>query len=347
MGDYNSSAITKKGIALMSKTLAGAHCQFTRAAASENRIGLDVDLTDITQLEGSQQSVDLLSIKPINGKAVKIEALFENGSLERGYYVETIGLYAQDPDEGEILYSVTTAKKAEWLPEWNGMSTSSLTFNLIVTVSNASNVSILINPDSLADLTKRVEILEDGHVYHDERITVLEQNQGDIYTRLDALDDSILLKDKLLSSMERVFRAIAIRKEDFLVQIHLYRFGFLIKGLMRVSDMLAPNSLPDNPPKDARGLHIHNALHDQKWAHLLGERFQLEEVVGSDIRRTDGWEMGYTLCNDYIAVSISGSGREYKGGLAWVDSFTTYASDAWQMHRFKYEHAEEIITEDS
>lgn len=315
MGDYNRSVITKKGIALMTKTLAGVPCQFTRAASSENRIGLDVDLTEIIQLDGVQQSVDLLSIKPINATAVRIEALFENASLEKGYYVEVIGLYAQDPDEGEILYSVTTAKKAEWLPKWNGMSTSSLTFNLIVAVANVAHVSILINPDSLADLTRRVEILEDGHVTHDERITVLEQSREDIYKGMDTI------KSLFLSLIKTDWHRIHIRTEDMRVTLEMQRFGFLLLCLIE-------GHLTIVPQKNYYSMH----LEGQEWLDKLGDKFMPVPISHTFYKHTDSWALDFHVGYDWLYVKLQGDKNNFSTGSIARGYFMTYAKDAMEWY---------------
>ena len=42
-----------------------------------------------------------------NEVAVKVETAFSNTDLTVGYHMRTLGLFANDPDEGKILYAAT------------------------------------------------------------------------------------------------------------------------------------------------------------------------------------------------------------------------------------------------
>ena len=61
-----------------------------------------------------------------------------------------IGLYALDPIEGEILYSITPAIIADWMPPTGGSAISSIMVDLETTVSNSDNVSLEVNPNATA-----------------------------------------------------------------------------------------------------------------------------------------------------------------------------------------------------
>ena len=57
----------------------------------------------MTKLSNIEQSSLVSRITQTNDIAVKVEAAFANEELTSGYYVRALGLYATDPDEGEIL----------------------------------------------------------------------------------------------------------------------------------------------------------------------------------------------------------------------------------------------------
>ncbi|RKJ47345.1 hypothetical protein D7X25_22670 [bacterium 1XD42-8] len=296
MGDYNRSVITKKGIALMTKTLAGVPCQFTRAASSENRIGLDVDLTEIIELDGVQQSVDLLSIKPINATAVRIEALFENASLEKGYYVEVIGLYAQDPDEGEILYSVTTAKKAEWLPEWNGMSTSSLTFNLIVAVANAAHVSILINPDSLVEVTRRLEKIE---------------------LRLEGAKQKLAVLENLACNMTKAYSGQKSAENDYLrVFVNLFRIESSIYGTVNIT-------VKKLPPSNLAEIECEVL----SWSDIWHDHLEFLHINRSIVNSLNQGVATYDLSYERIGVQVC-CNANLTSYYPWEDKFIVVAEES-------------------
>ena len=157
MGTFKSAVITKKGQALMAKVVSGAtKLTFTKIAVSEANLGSD--LASLTGIGTIKQSQPVASVVRQNETYVKVGASFSNDKLSTGYYVRNIGLYATDPQEGEILYSVSVAdessKTADWMPPFNGIGSSSLIVDLVTAVSNASNVTVSVDPSAMATVAQ-------------------------------------------------------------------------------------------------------------------------------------------------------------------------------------------------
>lgn len=164
MGTFNSAVITKKGQSLMAKVMAGAtKLNFTKIAISENT--LSSDLASLTGIGTIKQSQAVSYVERQNNSYVKVGTSFVNTSLASGYYVRNIGLYATDPQEGEILYSISVAdeseKTAEWMPPFNGVGSSSLIVNLITAIGNASNVTVVVDPSAVATVTQLDAVIEE------------------------------------------------------------------------------------------------------------------------------------------------------------------------------------------
>lgn len=152
MASFKNTVITNKGHALMAKIGSGStKMNFTKIRISSQTYS-DETLGGLTSLGSVKQIVDISSVKVINPATVKVSGAISNADLATGYYVQTIGLYAQDPDEGEILYSVTKAIEADWMPPNNGISSSSLMINLLTVTSNAANITIDIDPSAVATI---------------------------------------------------------------------------------------------------------------------------------------------------------------------------------------------------
>ena len=157
MGTFKSAVITKKGQALMAKVVSGAtKLTFTKIAVSEANLGSD--LASLTGIGTIKQSQPVASVVRQNETYVKVGASFSNDKLTTDYYVRNIGLYATDPQEGEILYSVSVAdessKTADWMPPFNGIGSSSLIVDLVTAVSNASNVTVSVDPSAMATVAQ-------------------------------------------------------------------------------------------------------------------------------------------------------------------------------------------------
>lgn len=64
-----------------------------------------------------------------------------------------LGLYAVDPDEGEILYAVTREISGNcYLPAYNGTTLSGVNIQLVTTVGNSENISLETDPAAVATL---------------------------------------------------------------------------------------------------------------------------------------------------------------------------------------------------
>lgn len=163
MGAFKSAVITKKGQALLAKVVAGtAKFNFTSIKTSEGV--LSGDLASKTGIGTVKQTADVASVIRQNDSNVKVSASFSNANLTTGYYVRNIGLYATDPQEGEILYSISVADEstatADWMPPFNGIGVSSLMVDLVTAVSNASSVNITVDPTASATVAQIVDLQE-------------------------------------------------------------------------------------------------------------------------------------------------------------------------------------------
>ena len=150
MASFQSTVITNQGHALNAKIASGStKMHFTKIRTTDT-VYADAALPTLTALSSIKQNIDISAVTVITPASVKVSGAISNAALATGYYIQTIGLYAQDPDLGEILFSVTKATTADWMPPNNGISSSSLMINLVTTTSNASNVEINIDPEAVA-----------------------------------------------------------------------------------------------------------------------------------------------------------------------------------------------------
>ena len=108
MGAFKSAVITKKGQELLAKVVAGTtKLEFTKIKVSDAK--LSGDLASMTGIGTIKQEEKVASVVRKNGSNVTVSASFSNQTLGQGYYVRNLGLYANDPQAGEILYSISVA----------------------------------------------------------------------------------------------------------------------------------------------------------------------------------------------------------------------------------------------
>lgn len=150
MSEFRQLIITNKGQALMAKLIAGiANVTFTKVAASSTTYS-DAQIPALTGMSNIKQQVAVSKVTRINSVAVQVDAAMENSALTTGYYMNSLGLYAKDPDEGEILYAVAGANVGAYMPPYNGITVSGAYLKLVTTVSNANNVSMTVDPAAVA-----------------------------------------------------------------------------------------------------------------------------------------------------------------------------------------------------
>ena len=181
MAEFSKLVITNKGQALLAKMIAGeGSVEFTKVSASSTAY-TDAQLEGLISLSNVKQTSLISKITRTNGVAIKVEAAFTNTELTAGYYMKALGLYAVDPDDGEILYAITRETSGNcYMPAYNGITVSGAYVQLVTTVGNAENVSLEVDQAAVAtigdiqDLQKQIADLEAFIGYSDEDIFGVE-----------------------------------------------------------------------------------------------------------------------------------------------------------------------------
>lgn len=160
MVQYSKLTLTAKGAALNAKMIAGqTGFTFSKVCASDT-VYTEAQLPNLTTLSGIKQTSLISKVTRSNNVTITIETAFTNASLTTGYYMRTLGLYAVDPNEGEILYAVCIAANDNcYMPPNNGVTSTGAYIKLIQTVGNASSVSLNVDAGAVATIGD-IEALE-------------------------------------------------------------------------------------------------------------------------------------------------------------------------------------------
>ena len=153
MAEYSKLVITNAGQALMAKMIAGSgNIDFTKICSSSTQYQ-ENQLQSLTALSNIKQTTLVSKVSRTNNVAIKVEAAFSNVDITTGYYMRTLGLYAVDPDKGEILYAacIETSNNC-YMPPYNGVTVSAAYIQLYTTVGNADSVSLEVNPGTYATI---------------------------------------------------------------------------------------------------------------------------------------------------------------------------------------------------
>lgn len=157
MGVFNPSILTQKGKNLIAKSVAGAcNITFTKIAVSDTP--LTGDISQRVDIGVIKQSEKVSSVTMQGDSRAKISTSFSNTNLTAGYFIRNIGLYAMDPAEGEILYSISVANEntatADYMPPFSSIAVSSLVVDVISVVSSTASVNLTVDPTATATITQ-------------------------------------------------------------------------------------------------------------------------------------------------------------------------------------------------
>ena len=151
---YSDITITKKGSALLAKLQANGAATNIKyialGAGTDKLTDESIQLTDqrqMFQIEGAKQSEQ-------DASKIEIKVSPNNIGLETGYAIREMGVYAEDPDDGDILYGVINteddAQEYDRFPAYNSESDyKEIIFYMQLLVANAENVTFDVSPESL------------------------------------------------------------------------------------------------------------------------------------------------------------------------------------------------------
>ena len=171
MAQYKETVNTEKALNLIAKMLAGKieQIDFTKIKVSDKDYSLlsIEELQKLEELEEIRQETLVSEKVLLDDNTINVHGIIYNTDLENSYYLRTIGLYANDPDEGEILYSITPASHADYVSTPNGNNITTIILDLKTVISGAT-VNLQGNPSALVDVSMLNKKLDRGEGLEEE-----------------------------------------------------------------------------------------------------------------------------------------------------------------------------------
>lgn len=153
MAGFNGMTLTKKGIALLSKIQQGGSITFTRMAAGDGQLTSGQDDKQLTGLVHYLRDIPVGKVERVSEDTTVIRGVLTNAGLTQGFVIREIGMFAVDPDEGEILHSYTNAgDEPDYIPV-PGKVTAEEFIEVYTVVGQAETVNMTIDP-SIVFLTQ-------------------------------------------------------------------------------------------------------------------------------------------------------------------------------------------------
>lgn len=147
MAEWSNATMTDVGAALQAKVNAGK----TKLTFTKIKVGSGVNATNplaLTDVISSKWETTNFVVK-LEGKIVSVDAVITNTGIHEAFRMSEIGLFAQDPDKGEILYAYLTDPEPDRMPAESGSVVVSQELTIGMVFSNTGNVSLTVNIGAL------------------------------------------------------------------------------------------------------------------------------------------------------------------------------------------------------
>lgn len=184
MANFGGTILTQRGSNLLAKALTGTLLQFTKIKLGDGVWSSNINPETLTELVSPRLTLPIQSLE-VSGGSAKLRFVLTNNSLTEGFFLREIGIYANDPQLGEILYAVTYASNPDFIPA-SSITRIELVVDVYTVVGNATNVTAVIS-DTIVLATRddiaKHNTSQDAHPNIRSLITDL-QNRFETYSRL-------------------------------------------------------------------------------------------------------------------------------------------------------------------
>ena len=176
MATWDNVVYTTLGLNLMAKLQTGATLDITRAVGGDGHTSADA-LTALTEVTARQTLTLSNVVYKGSGQALLPVTLYNRG-LTAGYPLRQIGIYAADPDDGEVLMLVAQSEQPDTIPSAEDSPDFVANFSFHIALGNAGRINVsysLTDMATKADYVAYVEQIE-GRLGQPSGIATLDSN---------------------------------------------------------------------------------------------------------------------------------------------------------------------------
>ena len=203
MAEWSNATMTDVGADLQAKVNAGK----TKLTFTKIKVGSGVNATNplaLTDVISSKWETTNFVVKQ-EGKIVSVDTFITNNGITEAFRMSEIGLFAQDPDKGEVLYAYLTDPEPDRMPAAGGSVVVSQELTIGMIFSNTGNVSLTVNMGALVT-HEQLEHHNTDENAHGTRFNAIIQQVNNMITSVDNSDSlakapTLQLVKTLLSSL--------------------------------------------------------------------------------------------------------------------------------------------------
>ncbi len=151
MSNWSETQLTAKGRALDAKVTAGlTTLTFTRMKIGSGNVTPE-EIDTMTDLKSPRLVIGISSceVSEADPTICSVIGVATSDNVETSFLVKEQGLFATDPDDGEILYAVMLDSEPDKMPNRDVPSPLSIMYQINVVSDNASSITAVIDPAGL------------------------------------------------------------------------------------------------------------------------------------------------------------------------------------------------------
>lgn len=166
MNIWANTVMTQKGLALQTKLIEGTKLQITRAVVGTGFVTPGL-LNQQTAVSDPRQELSFRPVTyPEEGRCT-LAVHLDNDELTEGYMATQVGIYAMDPDEGEIVYFIaqaTSADKGTEIPAAHESPGYTAEWTFYVQYGQADEVTVMVDPEGAVSREEMENYFESAFV---------------------------------------------------------------------------------------------------------------------------------------------------------------------------------------
>lgn len=155
MSKWSKAVFTTSGLSLQAKLISGTTLVITKAVAGTGTVD-ESALASQTAVTGPISSILSLQSGTIDEESAKckLPIILTNDNVSTACVVKQIGVYANDPDNGEILFFIVQDTTGLEVPSKTESPGYSARWNFYVEYGQADNVTVTVDPSSSVSRTE-------------------------------------------------------------------------------------------------------------------------------------------------------------------------------------------------
>ena len=198
MSNWTTQDFTRKGEELRAKVEAGK----CKLALTKMKLGNgSVELSEIkgmVDLKSPQLvfGISSCSVSEEDSTICEAVGIASSVNVENTFLVSEVGIYANDPDVGEILYLICIDSDPDKMPNKNAASPVTLTYQFDIVTSNTANVAAVISPSGLVTAKVFERHREKIPIDHPDGSVTLPKLAEEVLNRIDGASLNLLQRSK-------------------------------------------------------------------------------------------------------------------------------------------------------